>query len=61
MSAIPAAAPTVVRRDRAADPGRRKARIGLAIMGVLILVAVFAPLLAPHDPDAIESSRVLRG
>ena len=61
MSAIPAAAPTVVRRDRAVDPGRRKARIGLAIMGILILVAIFAPLLAPHDPDAIESSRVLRG
>ena len=26
-----------------------------------MLVAIFAPLLAPHDPDAIESSRVLRG
>jgi peptide/nickel transport system permease protein len=61
VSAIPAAAPATVRRERTSDDGRRKARIGLVILGILVLVAVFAPLLAPHDPDAIESSRVLRG
>ncbi|MGZ8645804.1 MAG: ABC transporter permease [Actinomycetota bacterium] len=61
MSAVPATAPVTLRRDGAADPGRRKARIGLAILGVLVLIAVLAPLLAPHDPDAIESARVLRG
>jgi peptide/nickel transport system permease protein len=61
VSAIPATAPATVRRERTSDHGRRKARIGLVILGILMLVAVFAPLLAPHDPDAIESSRVLRG
>ena len=61
MSAIPATAPATVPRERTADHGRRKARIGLVILGILVLVAVFAPVLAPHDPDAIESSRVLRG
>jgi peptide/nickel transport system permease protein len=40
---------------------RRNLRIGLTILGVLVLVAIFAPLLAPHDPEAIETQRVLRG
>jgi peptide/nickel transport system permease protein len=31
------------------------------ILGALLVVALLAPLLAPHDPDAIESGRVLRG
>jgi peptide/nickel transport system permease protein len=31
-----------------------KARIGLVILGVDILVAVFAPLLAPHSPTATD-------
>jgi peptide/nickel transport system permease protein len=29
-----------------------KARIGLTILGVMILIALFAPLLAPHSPTA---------
>jgi peptide/nickel transport system permease protein len=29
-----------------------KARIGLTILGVFILIALFAPLLAPHSPTA---------
>ncbi len=28
----------------------RSAQVGLAILGFLVLVAIFAPLLAPHDP-----------
>src|SRR5215469_1812059 len=31
-----------------------KARIGLVILGVNILVAVFAPLLAPHSPNSTD-------
>jgi peptide/nickel transport system permease protein len=31
-----------------------KARVGLVILGVNILVAVFAPLLAPHSPNATD-------
>jgi peptide/nickel transport system permease protein len=30
----------------------RKARIGLSILGLFIVVAVFAPLIAPHSPTA---------
>jgi peptide/nickel transport system permease protein len=30
----------------------RKARVGLVIIGVDILIAVFAPLIAPHSPTA---------
>jgi len=30
----------------------RKARIGLVILGVDILIAIFAPLIAPHSPTA---------
>ena len=39
----------------------RRAKIGLAILGILVVIAIFAPLLAPHDPEAIETDRVLRG
>lgn len=28
----------------------RSAQVGMAILGFLILVAIFAPILAPHDP-----------
>jgi peptide/nickel transport system permease protein len=33
-----------------------KARIGIVILGVMILVAVFAPLLAPHSPTSTSFS-----
>lgn len=29
----------------------RSAQVGFAILGFLVLVAVFAPVLAPHDPE----------
>ncbi|MBC7677519.1 MAG: ABC transporter permease, partial [Pseudorhodobacter sp.] len=35
------------------------ARVGLGMLLVLALVAVAAPLLAPHDPEAVVTSRVL--
>ena len=37
----------------------RKGRIGFAILLALVAIAVFAPLIAPHDPDAIDASRIL--
>jgi peptide/nickel transport system permease protein len=37
----------------------RKGRWGFGILTVLALVAVLAPVLAPHDPNAIEASRIL--
>jgi peptide/nickel transport system permease protein len=39
----------------------RKAKVGLTVLGVLVLIAILAPLIAPHDPEAIETDRVLRG
>jgi peptide/nickel transport system permease protein len=37
----------------------RKGRVGLVILVALVAVAVFAPLIAPHDPNAIDASRIL--
>jgi peptide/nickel transport system permease protein len=37
----------------------RKGRVGFAILLALIAIAVFAPLIAPHDPNAIDVSRIL--
>jgi peptide/nickel transport system permease protein len=37
----------------------RKGRWGFGILVALVAVAVFAPLLAPHDPNAIGASRIL--
>ena len=61
MSAVPVGVSAVPARRPVSHPGRRKLRVGLVILGALLVVAVLAPLLAPHDPDAIESDRVLRG
>jgi peptide/nickel transport system permease protein len=30
----------------------RKSRVGLVLLGVFVLAAVFAPVLAPHDPES---------
>lgn len=38
---------------------RHSAAIGAAILAVLVLAAVFAPLLATHDPEVVNSARVL--
>jgi peptide/nickel transport system permease protein len=37
----------------------RKGRWGFGILTVLALVAILAPVLAPHDPNAIDASRIL--
>lgn len=34
---------------------------GAVILGVLVFLAVTAPWIAPHDPESIDSSRVLAG
>jgi peptide/nickel transport system permease protein len=54
--------------ERAAGPhplrqfiGDRLAATGLVIILVLTLAAVFAPLLAPHDPTVINPLRSLEG
>ena len=69
------ASPTERRHDRAGDhahrPRRRRGRsvrradrrliIGASILGVLVVVAVLAPWIAPHDPESIDSARLLVG
>lgn len=50
-----AAAPPRRRQPRV----RHSAAIGAAILAVLVLAAVFAPLLATHDPEVVNSARVL--
>jgi peptide/nickel transport system permease protein len=47
------------RRGITATLGGREGLIGLGIIVVLILVAIFAPLLAPHSPEAIDGNRIL--
>jgi len=41
--------------------GSRRAAFGIGILAMLVLVALFAPLLAPHSPDAIDADHVLAG
>ncbi|HZD22502.1 MAG TPA: ABC transporter permease, partial [Acidimicrobiia bacterium] len=36
---------------------RKSGRVGLFIIGALILVAIFAPLIAPYDPTAILTGK----
>jgi peptide/nickel transport system permease protein len=60
MSAESVAVPTASRM-RSGLLGTRAARIGGTILLVLVAVAITAPLLAPHDPDAIDAKRILAG
>ena len=46
-------APLVLRADRRVDRRRR------SILGLLVVVAVLAPWIAPHDPEAIDSAQLL--
>jgi peptide/nickel transport system permease protein len=48
-------------RGLVARLGSREAAFGLGILVVLVLVAIFAPLLAPYSPDAITADHVLGG
>ena len=41
--------------------GNRRAGIGASLLTVLVLVALLAPVLAPHDPNAIDAHRILAG
>jgi peptide/nickel transport system permease protein len=55
MEAAPAAGGARARRRTA----RRLLIAGGALLAILTLLAIFAPLIAPHDPEAVEVKRVL--
>lgn len=38
---------------------RRSAMAGILILALLVLLAIFAPVFAPHDPEAVNPARVL--
>jgi peptide/nickel transport system permease protein len=46
-------------RGLVARLGSREAAIGLGILAALGLIAVLAPVLAPHSPNAIDADHVL--
>ena len=50
-------APT--RRPRSRPRIGREAFAGLVILGVLVLVALLAPWIAPHNPDAVDPTHIL--
>jgi peptide/nickel transport system permease protein len=54
VEAVDTARPASLWRDTLGGVLRqRSALIGLIILGVLVFVAVFAPLIATHDPDQV--------
>jgi peptide/nickel transport system permease protein len=46
-------------RRLARRAGGGEALAGIIIMIALVAIAVLAPIIAPHDPEAIDSSRIL--
>ncbi len=58
MSATAAPVSLAPRRRRAVL-GSRAAKIGGVVLLVLVAIAILAPIVAPHDPDAIDPNRIL--
>lgn len=54
---LPDVAPVTVRPP--ARRARRSLTIGLTLLGLLVLLALLAPVVAPHDPDTVDPNRVL--
>ncbi|HEX3003566.1 MAG TPA: ABC transporter permease [Angustibacter sp.] len=56
------AAPTVA--DVATPPSRRRTLsagwVGLGLLAVMVVLAVLAPLVAPHDPEAVDPARIMQ-
>ena len=57
MSALATSAPVTLRRRVAVDP---KLLAAATILGLTVLLAMLAPLIAPHDPNAQEIVRRLQ-
>jgi peptide/nickel transport system permease protein len=50
--AAPRARPGMLRRVGSIILSNRKALLGVIILGVFVVMAIFAPLIAPYDPNA---------
>jgi peptide/nickel transport system permease protein len=61
--AIPTRLPGVIRRRRWLPRlrGNGFLYLGFSIIGLLILIAIFGPLIAPYDPDEIDLQQTLQG
>ncbi|MGN6610401.1 MAG: ABC transporter permease [Angustibacter sp.] len=50
--------------DVATPPARRRTLgagwVGLGLLGVMAALAVLAPLVAPHDPEAVDPARIMQ-
>jgi peptide/nickel transport system permease protein len=53
------AAPTTGRKRKVRLPRRPAALVGLTILAMVVLAAIFAPFIAPHDPNDQDVSRRL--
>lgn len=61
LGAMGGAADTAVGRPRKRRTGRAKLVLGLAIVGVYVLLAILAPWLTPHDPIDQDAINALQG
>ncbi len=59
MSAAVGAVLPVVRAKASGHGSTRFLLAGAILLGLLVLVALAAPLMAPHDPETVEVHRVL--
>ena len=59
-AASPPAAAAVRPARRIRLPLHGPALAGLVILAVLIALAVFAPWIAPHDPEAVDPNQILK-
>ena len=53
-------APAASRRRKVRLPRRPAALVGLTILALVVLAAIFAPLIAPHDPNDQDVTRRLQ-
>ncbi len=61
MTTLDLATPLVIRRGTPRLPGFLGFAVGGTVIGLLLLVAAAAPLLAPHNPNTIQLSQTLSG
>jgi peptide/nickel transport system permease protein len=57
LPGLPEKAPVASRP--ATGRARRSLAVGLVLLGALVLIALLAQVIAPHDPDAVDPNRVL--